>query len=94
MKLEIIKMAFESLLANKTRSLLSMLGIIIGVSTVIAVFAIGQGAQQAVNEQFQNLSAKSIIVMSMRGRGMTSSSKLNADDAKLILEKANYVDIA
>ena len=67
MKLEIIKMSFESLLANKTRSFLSMLGIIIGVSTVIAVFAIGQGAQQAVNEQFQGLSANSIIVMPTLG---------------------------
>ena len=57
MKFEIVKMAFESLLSNKTRSFLSMLGIIIGVSTVIAVFAIGQGAQQSVSDQFQGLSA-------------------------------------
>ena len=65
MWIEILKMSFESLLAKKTRSLLSMLGIIIGVSTVIAVFAIGQGAQDAVDEQFQNISANSIIIMSM-----------------------------
>ena len=89
---EIIKMSFESLLAKKTRSILSMLGIIIGVSTVIAVFAIGQGAQDAVNNQFQNLSANSILVMSMRGRGSVSSSKLSIADAKTIIEKATYVD--
>jgi putative ABC transport system permease protein len=89
---EIIKMSFESLLAKKTRSILSMLGIIIGVSTVIAVFAIGQGAQQAVNSQFQNLSANSILVMSMRGRGSVGSSKLSIADAKIIMEKAIYVD--
>lgn len=91
MGMEIIKMAFESLFSNKTRTSLSMLGIIIGVSTVIAVFAIGQGAQKAVDEQFQGLSANSIIVMSMRGRGMTGSSKLKASDAELLKEKATYV---
>ena len=91
MKLEIIKMAFESLLASKTRTFLSMLGIIIGVSTVIAVFAIGQGAQKSVDEQFQGLSADSIIVMSMRGRGSTSSSKVKTTDAKVILEKAEHI---
>lgn len=78
-------MAFESLLAKKTRTLLSMLGIIIGVATVIAVFSVGQGAQESVNSQFRNLSANSILVMPNRGRGFTSSSKLKASDAKLLL---------
>ena len=63
MNFEILKMAAESLLAKKTRTFLSMLGIIIGVATVIAVFAVGQGAQQSVNSQFQNLSANSILIM-------------------------------
>jgi len=81
---EIIKMAFESLFSNKTRSFLSMLGIIIGVSTVIAVFAIGQGAKNSVNAQFQNLSANSILVMSNQGRGAVATSKFKASDAQLI----------
>jgi len=91
MRSEIILMAFESLFANKTRTLLSMLGIIIGVSTVIAVFAIGQGAQKAVDEQFQGLSANSIIVMSMRGKSSTGSSKLITDDSKVILENSSHI---
>jgi len=94
MFIEIIKMAIESLLAKKTRSVLSMLGIIIGVSTVIAVFAIGQGAQQAVNEQFEGLSAKTIMVMGMRGKGSVSSSKLTVEDAKIIQEKGQYIELA
>jgi len=85
MNLEIIKMAFESLMAKKTRTFLSMLGIIIGVATVIAVFAVGQGAQQSVSAQFQNLSANSILIMPSRGRGFTSSSKLKTADAQLLL---------
>jgi len=94
MKLEILKMAFESLLANKTRTILSMLGIVIGVSTVIAVFAIGQGAQKAVDEQFQGLSANSILIMSNRGKESTGSSKLKTSDGKIILEKAKYISKA
>ncbi len=82
---EIIKMSFESLLAKKTRTFLSMLGIIIGVTTVIAVFAVGKGAQESVNSQFQNLSANSILIMPNRGRGFTSSSKLKTADAQLLL---------
>ena len=92
MKLEIIKMALESLLANKTRTFLSMLGIIIGVSTVIAVFAIGQGAQQAVDDQFQGLSANSIIVMAVRGK--TESSKLETTDSKIIKENCSHISDA
>lgn len=90
-------MAFESLLANKTRSLLSMLGIVIGVSTVIAVFAIGKGAESAVDEQFSGLSAKSIIIMGQMGGksggGAISSSKLSMEDVKVIREKAEYISI-
>lgn len=91
MSFEIIKMALESLLASKMRSFLSMLGIIIGVSTVIAVFAIGQGAKDEVSSQFQNLSANSILIMSNMGRGATASSKFQASDANVIKEKVAHV---
>jgi len=91
---EIIIMSLESLLAKKTRTVLSMLGIIIGVATVIAVFAIGQGAQNAVNAQFQNLSANSIMIMSNRGREATGSSKLSVADAAVIREQAAQVKSA
>ncbi|HAM87967.1 TPA: macrolide ABC transporter permease [Candidatus Falkowbacteria bacterium] len=92
---EIFKMAFESLLAKKTRSFLSMLGIIIGVSTVIAVFAIGQGARNAVDEQFAGLSAKSIMIMGNMGRpGSTASSKLSIDDVKVIRDNAEHIALA
>jgi len=94
MNIEIIKMAFEALLGNKLRAALSMLGIIIGVTTVIAVFAIGQGAQNAVDAQFQNLSANSIIIMGTFGRGATQSSKLSTADAQAIMAQAEHVKSA
>ena len=87
-------MAFESLWSNKTRTFLSMLGIIIGVTTVIAVFAIGQGAQKSVDEQFSGLSAKTIMVMGQSGRGNTASSKLSIEDVQAIREQSTNISIA
>lgn len=94
MFLEIIKMSFESLLASKTRTFLSMLGIIIGVSTVISVVGIGKGAEKTVNEQFQGLSANSLVIMSNRGRETTGSSNLKAEDSAVIKEKATHISNA
>ncbi len=91
MFLEIIKMSIESLWGNKTRTVLSMLGIVIGVSTVIAVVGIGKGAEQTVNEQFQGLSANSLIIMSSRSRGSTGSSNLKAEDAAIVAEKSAHI---
>lgn len=50
--LESIKIAFSSILAHKLRSTLTMLGIIIGVGSIITVVAIGQGGQAALTSQF------------------------------------------
>lgn len=47
---EILAVAFASLRANALRSLLTMLGIIIGVGAVIAMIALGNGAESAVKE--------------------------------------------
>lgn len=88
-------MAFESLFSKKTRSFLSMLGIIIGVFTVIAVFAIGKGAESAVDDQFAGLSAKSIIVMGSMGKqGPKTSSKLDIEDVQVIKEESKYIGTA
>ncbi len=53
--LEIIRIAFASLVANKARALLTMLGIIVGIGAVIAVVALGAGAQQAVDEKIASM---------------------------------------
>lgn len=55
--LESIVLAWESLKANKLRSLLTMLGIIIGVSSVITVVAIGQGGRAAIEKEMQSFGA-------------------------------------
>lgn len=53
--LGIIRIALKSLTRNKTRTFLTMLGIIIGVAAVIAMLAIGQGAQKIVEDQVNSM---------------------------------------
>ncbi len=60
--LETIRIAIDSLLRHKTRALLTMLGIIIGVGAVIAMVAVGQGAQAAVEAQIASLGSNVLIV--------------------------------
>jgi len=58
-----IKMAITTLLANKMRSSLTMLGIIIGNASVISMIGIGQAAQQLAEEQFESLGANVLFVV-------------------------------
>src|SRR5437762_1173662 len=57
-----LRVAFSSLLANKLRSSLTMLGMMIGVGAVITLMSIGQGAQAAVQEQFNSLGVNLVFV--------------------------------
>ena len=58
----IFKVGLKSLLANKLRSFLAMLGIIIGVGAVIAMLAIGSGAQKQVMDRFNAMGTNLLIV--------------------------------
>jgi len=60
--LNIIRSAFRALRRNKMRSFLTMLGIIIGVAAVIAMLAIGQGAEYSVKQQISALGTNVLIV--------------------------------
>jgi len=85
---EIIRVALGALRANKLRSLLTMLGIVIGVAAVIAVVALGTGAQTAVKDRISSLGTTLLTVMpgQQRGMGVTfdQSMKLTMDDAKAL----------
>lgn len=59
---ESISVSLSSLVANKLRSVLTMLGIIIGVGAVITMIALGQGAQKAVTERIQSLGSNLLFV--------------------------------
>ena len=57
-----IVIAFESILANKLKSMLTALGIIFGVAAVISMLAIGKGAQQEILEQIQMVGVNNILI--------------------------------
>src|SRR3954470_14651650 len=85
---EIIRVALGALRANKLRSLLTMLGIVIGVAAVIAVVALGTGAQSAVKDRISSLGTTLLTVIpgQQRGMGVTfdQTMKLTMDDAKAL----------
>ncbi len=59
----LVKLAFQQLRRNKTRAFLTMLGIIIGVSSVILLLAIGSGLKIYIRQQFTNLGSNMLYVM-------------------------------
>ena len=87
----IFKMAIRALARNKARSALTMLGIIIGVASVIAMVSLGQGAQKLVQDQISSMGTNLLIVQAgsqrsggMRG-GAGTSTTLTPDDLTAIL---------
>ena len=66
---EALRVAFAGLLANRLRSSLTMLGILIGVAAVILLVAVGNGASVQINNQIQALGANVIFVYPSNARG-------------------------
>ena len=91
----IVKVAFKSLMANKLRSILAMLGIIIGVAAVIAMLAIGTGAKQQILDRISAMGTNLLIVRpSPRGyAGVMNGMNVNLtdDDARAILQKIDHI---
>lgn len=91
--IEASKMAFRSLRINKFRSILTMLGIIIGVGSVVAMLAIGTGAKQEVLSRIEAMGSNLIIVKpgapNVRGGGDIAT--LTLSDAEAIKQLPNVV---
>ena len=91
--LAILKIAIRALTRNKMRSLLTMLGIVIGVGAVIATVGLGQGAQQQVQDQIASLGTNLLYISSgsvnkggiRTGGGATKT--LTSDDMKAIVQE-------
>ncbi|PYN45707.1 MAG: multidrug ABC transporter substrate-binding protein [Candidatus Rokuibacteriota bacterium] len=95
-----VRIAGRALRVNKLRSALTMLGIIIGVSAVIAMVGVGSGAQARVAEQIQSLGSNLIIVLSGSTNsagvrlGMGSQLTISEDDATAIAREVSSVQAA
>jgi putative ABC transport system permease protein len=97
--LAILKIAIRALTRNKMRSLLTMLGIIIGVGAVIATVGLGQGAQQQVQDQIASMGTNLLYISSgsvnkggIRLGGGATKTLVN-DDMKAILQQVPSVSM-
>ena len=92
---EIIQVALQAIRANKLRSLLTMLGIIIGVGAVITMIALGSGAQKAVQDRIQALGPTLLSIFPgqsfMRGIASDVRVSLTMDDDTALAHNARYV---
>jgi putative ABC transport system permease protein len=89
---EVLQIAFASLRANKLRSALTMLGIVIGIGSVIAVVALGTGAKQSVEERIAKLGTTLLQVNAQRiaqgGVQLADAKRMTMADVKMLEERA------
>lgn len=93
---ESLAMSIGAIKAHKLRSFLTMLGIIIGITSVICVVALAKGSQESIIESINKIGTSTIQINSGRGPGDRHSAKVkrfNVDDAKM-LEKLDFIDYA
>ncbi|MFF2909094.1 ABC transporter permease [Paenibacillus sp. NPDC057934] len=86
-----MRMALKSIYSSKVRSLLTMLGIIIGVSSVIILVSVGQGTTSQITEQLNGLGTNQLTV-NITGRGATTS--LTYDEALALGDIPGVKDVA
>lgn len=88
--LMVLRVAVSSLAAHTMRSILTMLGIVIGVAAVIALVAVGKGAQAQVVSQFQSLGSNLVTVTAMPSFGF-SQSGLQQSSRTLTMSDVNAI---
>jgi putative ABC transport system permease protein len=95
-----IKTAFTGLKRNKSRSALTILGIVIGITAIILVMSLGKGAQDLILNQVRGLGSKTLIILPGRQpKGPTDAVQMFGDSLKekdiaLLENKANVPDLA
>ena len=82
---EYIKMAVQNIRANKGRSFLTMLGIIIGIASVIAIVSIGEGTKNQMNSEIDGIGGGQVY-HNVSTDAMTESEFITADDVQAIRE--------
>ncbi|MEE9470683.1 MAG: ABC transporter permease [Gemmatimonadota bacterium] len=92
---EITRVALEAIRSHKLRSLLTMLGIVIGVAAVITMVALGEGAKRAIQEQIASLGTNVLTVrpgqLWFHGVRSGASAELTPEDAEAVLAGATAV---
>ena len=93
---DLVALSLRQLAKNKLRSLLTVLGIVIGIAAVTVMVSIGQGGQTLIQNQFRNLGSNVLVVYptwkeSSSGVRQGRATTLTADDAKAIAEECPAV---
>lgn len=95
--LNLTRISVKALLRNKTRSVLSMLGIVIGIAAVIAVVNLGEGLKQSTANQLSDMGSNLIMVMRANQRrggvsmGSSNVQSLKVKDVEMIAENAKNI---
>ncbi|NCB97173.1 MAG: FtsX-like permease family protein [Bacteroidia bacterium] len=93
----LIKISFKALMNNKLRGFLTMLGIIIGVASVIAMLAIGQGSKSSIRSQISEMGSNLIMIQPGNGQfgGVRQSAgsmqTLKMEDYKRVANEAQFI---
>ena len=93
----LVKVATQSILRNKLRMALTMLGIIIGVAAVLVMIAVGQGAQTRISEQIKNLGTNLIVITAGTSntggvsQGAGTFNRLTEDDTLKLKREATLL---
>jgi putative ABC transport system permease protein len=83
--LENLKISIDSIKANKLRSFLTMLGIIIGISSVITIVSLGEGGKSTITGEFEKIGAATVTI-NVRAQEAGSSDYITNEDIKKIKE--------
>lgn len=94
----LFQIAFRAIAANKLRSFLTMLGIIIGVASVITMLAIGQGSKKSIQNQIAEMGSNMIMIRPGQDRGpggarmdASEMQSLKLKDYETLVENAKYL---
>lgn len=89
---EYIKIALMNIKGNKGRSILTMLGIIIGISSVIMIISIGNGVKGEINRELEDMAGGQLYLqVNMNNEDMKDIIRLNDEDFEAIREKVDHV---
>lgn len=91
---ETIRTAIRSLRAQKMRSFLTMLGIVIGVASIIAMIAVGAGARVQIEEQIKTLGANILMIQPGGLEQQDGNAQLTEADARLLITEASAIRTA
>jgi putative ABC transport system permease protein len=93
----LLKLAWKALLLNKKRALLTMLGIIIGIASVVLMVSLGQSSTVVINQQFSAMGTNMILISNVRKDmmgvtlGTENMKNMKVRDAEAIIRRARHI---